>query len=127
MKTLMLQETNKTPFVKCDPIIGVIELKGRSIPENATSFFSPIVDEWLENYLQNPVEPTTFNVALEYFNTSTSMWILRILKKLDSLFLNKNKKVVVNWHYTDEDILDSGVDFQKVVSVPFIWIDIQKQ
>ena len=124
MESLSIEGTNKTPSVKMDPESGVIEIKGRSIPENSIEFYRPIV-EWLDEYAKNPKKTTTVNVQLEYFNTSSSKCILDIFKKLESLKKARNE-VVINWYYEedDEDMLESGEDYESIIRVPFKMIEI---
>jgi len=124
MESLSIEGTNKTPSVKLDPETGVIEIKGRSIPENSIEFYRPIV-EWLDEYAKNPNKRTTVNVQLEYFNTSSSKCILDIFKKLESLKKARNE-VMINWYYEedDEDMLESGEDYESIIRVPFKMIEI---
>jgi hypothetical protein len=124
MESLSIEGTNKTPNVYLDPKSGVIEIKGRSIPENSIEFYRPIV-EWLDEYAKNPNKKTTVNVQLEYFNTSSSKCILDIFKKLESLKKARNE-VVINWYYEedDEDMLESGEDYESIIRVPFKMIEI---
>ena len=75
MEALSMEGTAKTPSVKFDGHEGVIEIKGRSIPENSIEFYKPLV-EWLEEYSGAPMDLTQVNVQLEYFNTSSSKCIL---------------------------------------------------
>src|SRR6056297_432114 len=124
MKSISIEGTNKTPSVKLDPGTGVIEIKGRSIPENSIEFYRPVV-EWLEEYAKKPNKKTTVNVQLEYFNTSSSKCILDIFKKLESIKKARNE-VVINWYYEedDEDMLESGEDYESIIRVPFKMIEI---
>ena len=124
MESISIESTNKTPSVSLDPGRGVIEIKGRSIPENSIEFYRPIV-EWLDEYIKNPNKKTTVNVQLEYFNTSSSKCILDIFKKLETLKKARNE-VIINWYYEedDEDMLESGEDYESIIRVPFKMIEI---
>ena len=124
MESISIEGTTKTPSVKLNPESGVIEIKGRSIPENSIEFYRPII-EWLDEYAKNPNKDTTVNVQLEYFNTSSSKCILDIFKKLESLKKARNE-VVINWYYEedDEDMLESGEDYESIIRVPFKMIEI---
>lgn len=124
MESLSIEGTKKTPSVNLDPETGVIEIKGRSIPENSIEFYRPIM-EWLDQYAHNPKKKTTVNVQLDYFNTSSSKCILDIFKKLESLKKARNE-VVINWYYEedDEDMLESGEDYESIIRVPFKMIEI---
>ena len=124
MESISIEGTTKTPSVILNPESGVIEIKGRSIPENSIEFYRPII-EWLDEYAKNPNKDTTVNVQLEYFNTSSSKCILDIFKKLESLKKARNE-VVINWYYEedDEDMLESGEDYESIIRVPFKMIEI---
>lgn len=124
MESISIEGTTKTPSVKLNPESGVIEIKGRSIPENSIEFYRPII-EWLDEYAKHPNKDTTVNVQLEYFNTSSSKCILDIFKKLESLKKARNE-VVINWYYEedDEDMLESGEDYESIIRVPFKMIEI---
>lgn len=124
MEPISIEGTAKTPSVKFDAETGVLEIKGRSIPENSIEFYKPLVD-WLESYSSSAKDKTIVNVQLEYFNTSSSKCILDVFKKLEAL--NKGKSdVMVNWYYEedDEDMLEAGEDYESIIRVPFKMIEI---
>jgi len=124
MEFMNIEGTPKTPTITLNPESGIIEIKGRSIPENSIEFYKPIVD-WLEDYAKKPNEKTVVNIQLEYFNTSSSKCILDVFKKLENLEKDKND-VVVNWYYEedDEDMLEAGEDYESIIKVPFKMIEI---
>lgn len=124
MELINIEGTPKTPTVIMNPESGVVEIKGRSIPENSIEFYKPIVD-WLEEYGKTPQVKTVVNVRLEYFNTSSSKCILDVFKKLEVLKKNQND-IVINWFYEedDEDMLEAGEDYESIIKVPFKMIQI---
>ena len=46
MENLTLEGTPKTPTVSFSKDAGVLEIKGRSIPENSIEFYKPLLD-WI--------------------------------------------------------------------------------
>ena len=124
MESIFIEGTLKTPTIKFDGKTGIIEIKGRSIPENSIEFYKPLVD-WLEEYAKKPFEKTQVNVQLEYFNTSSSKCILDVFKKLEAIHKTKHD-VVINWYYEedDEDMLEAGEDYESIIRVPFKMIEI---
>ncbi len=127
LNILEIKSSNKTPYIKFDPNTGVLEMKGRSIPENAVEFYKPLV-EWLDKYAQDPKENTVVNVQLEYFNTSSSKCILDVFKKLEDINKQEGKDVVINWYYEedDEDMLEAGEDYQSILKIPFKMIEMEE-
>ncbi len=124
MEPIKIEGTAKTPTVNFDAESGVLEIKGRSIPENSIEFYKPMVD-WLDEYAKASKSETTVNVQLEYFNTSSSKCILDVFKKLESINKGDNK-VMINWYYEedDEDMLEAGEDYESIIRVPFKMIEI---
>lgn len=125
MEPVIIEGTPKTPSVKFDAATGILEIKGRSIPENSIEFYKPLVD-WLEKYSENPLSQTVVNIHLEYFNTSSSKCILDVFKKLELIHKAKND-VVVNWYYEedDEDMLEAGEDYESIIRIPFKMIEVE--
>jgi hypothetical protein len=126
MEPISIERTPKTPTVYFDSNEGIVEIKGRSIPENSIEFYNPLV-EWLEKYLSTPAEITKVNIQLEYFNTSSSKCILDVFKKLETIYKSGND-VVINWYYEedDEDMLEAGEDYQSIIKIPFKMIEIEE-
>lgn len=126
MEPLHLEGSAKTPHISFDPSTGLLELKGRSIPENSIDFYKPLID-WLDKYGRQPQPSTQLNVQLEYFNTSSSKCILDLFKKLEAIRAAGNE-VLVLWHYEedDEDMLEAGEDYAGIINVPFRMIQIEE-
>jgi hypothetical protein len=78
---LFVEQTSKTPQVDLNQFSGELILYGKSIPENAAKVYEPVLN-WVTAYVQNPRPTTNFRINLEYFNTSSSIWIVKILKVL---------------------------------------------
>ena len=124
MESLFIEGTAKTPTVRFDGDQGIVEIKGRSIPENSIEFYKPLVD-WLEKYAKTPKNQTKVNIQLEYFNTSSSKCILDVFKKLETIH-KSNNEVAINWFYEedDEDMLEAGEDYESIIRIPFKMIEI---
>ena len=110
-----LPATYETPAVTLDSNLGLLEFSGRSLPEDTTTFYRPILN-WIEDYISKPGPQTEIAIKLEYFNTATSKVLLQMLSKFKS-----TQNVTVRWfHYEeDEDMLESGKEFEELVNIPF--------
>jgi hypothetical protein len=118
MENFYLTETPKTPEVSLDAKVGKLLIAGRSIPENSIEFYKPLYD-WLDNYSKQPRSNTLLEVKLEYFNTSSSKCLVEIFRRLEEI-QQKGYAVNINWFYEedDEDMLESGLDFKEIVTIP---------
>lgn len=125
MDPIKIEGTPKTPTVNFDAESGVLEIKGRSIPENAVEFYKPLVD-WIGTYGDSAKADTVVNIQLEYFNTSSSKCILDVFKKLESV--NGKTNITINWHFEedDEDMLEAGEDYQAIINIPFKMIEMEE-
>lgn len=125
MEDLAITGTPKTPTVKSDSNLGLLEITGRSNPENTIEVFKPIVN-WVEEYVQNPGEKTTVVIQLEHFNTSSSKSLIGILKRFEAV-KKEGREIVINWLYDadDEDILEAGENFESVIAIPFKMIPVE--
>lgn len=127
MKKVAIEGTAKTPNILFDSESGLLEIKGRSIPENSTEFFRPLMEALKEN--QNKLaKGLNVNFQLEYFNTSSSKCILDLLKLLASM-KKSGTEVIINWYYEedDEDMLESGENYQEIVNIPFTMLIIPNE
>jgi hypothetical protein len=126
MRKFHLDGSPKTPLIDFDPETGVLELKGRSIPENSVEFYQPITD-WLNEYETAPKQETIIEMKLEYFNTSSSKCILDFFKRLEKMN-GQSTSVRVNWYFEtdDEDMAEAGEDYQAIVELPFKIIEIDE-
>lgn len=121
MEDLFINATAQTPFIHFDCRSGVMEIKGRSIPDQPDEFWLPILN-WFETYLLKPNVSTVIKIDLEYFNISSSKRILFLLYKLNELSIG-GSTVRVEWLYrqTDEDMYEVGQDYAYMVKVPFVF------
>ena len=119
MEVINIEATLKSPKVLLDKDNGNFEINGRSIPENTSEFYAPIMD-WLKEYGQSPNPQTDFQFKLEYFNTSSSKCILDICRIIEEMKQGGND-VKISWVYEeyDEDMLEAGEDYEAMVDVPF--------
>jgi hypothetical protein len=121
MESLIVNGTPHTPEINFNRVSGMMQIKGRSIPDQPDEFWIPVLN-WFESYLLQPTNRTTIVIDLEYFNISSSKRILFLLYKLNEL-VDKGKEAVVEWHYreADEDMYEVGQDYAYMVKVPFIF------
>lgn len=119
MEAIKIQGTEDTPKIILDAENEIMEISGRSMPEDVTAFYEPILN-WLSEYIEHPNEKTVFNFKLTYFNTASSKMLLDILMKLEELH-EKGYDVLVRWHYPedDEDMAEAGEEYAEIVDVPF--------
>jgi hypothetical protein len=81
IESLIIKETSKTPMISLDHLSGELILSGKSLPENASRIYEPVLN-WVNRYIMNAKPVTNLRLKLEYFNTSSSLWISKILKTL---------------------------------------------
>lgn len=118
MEIITIEGTAKTPAIKFDAAQGKLEIKGRSIPEDAIGFYKNLL-EILDQYVNSFSKPSLVDIQLEYFNTASSKCIYEVLKRFDAIH-SKGGNVTINWYYEedDDDMRDTGEDYASLLSVP---------
>jgi|GEM_PF-237585 len=116
---LKIEGTKHQPFVHFDPELGILELMGRSVPEDSNGFYRPLLLR-LNRYLNDLDRGLVCNVHLEYFNTSSARNLLEVMHVLEKMHA-ASRNVVVNWIFDeeDEDLFHTGIDFSSLLQVPF--------
>ena len=109
--TLIIEPTIKTPGINFDSSNGSVSISGISIPENSQEFFEPL-DKELDIYLSSPQKNTSIEFKLEYFNTSTTLIIRNIIRKLFSISDKTNLNVKWYFENDDEDMQEAGQEFK---------------
>ncbi|MDR0941524.1 MAG: DUF1987 domain-containing protein [Bacteroidales bacterium] len=119
MENLEISGTSKIPTINFNANTGILLIKGKSILDNASDFYLPIIN-WLIEYSACPQPKTILNIDLEYFNTSSSKCILHIFRKLETIAQN-NVEVSIQWFYNadDVDMLEAGENYESIINVPF--------
>jgi len=121
MNSLNISGTEDTPNIIFDKAQGKFEISGRSLPEDAGTFFKPVL-EWIDAYKTQANPNTDFVIKLEYFNTASSKLILDILSKVESV----NGSKVIWYHFADDDDMrEAGEEFSELVEVPFEFKSIE--
>lgn len=119
MEVIKIKGTDDTPSVILDKENEIFEISGRSLPEDVTTFYEPILN-WLDEYAANANAKTVFSFKLVYFNTASSKLLLDILMKLEEMYENGND-ILIKWYYPedDEDMEEAGEEYADIVDVPF--------
>jgi hypothetical protein len=123
---ISIAATDSTPALEFDMQQGTLSLTGKSIPQDPTLFYGPLLKQ-LDEYIANPAAETTVNINLQYFNTPSAKYLQDIFQKLEVLTEN-SKSVFVNWHYEtdDTDMLQAGKDYQGIIKLSFSFKEIKE-
>lgn len=133
MDKIELEGTDNTPEVLLDHKEHLLVFKGDSRPEDVRTFYMPIL-EWLEQYEkqlffladQGGSINVRCNFEFEYFNSSSAKYLMDIVSKLGEIAKVDNVSLTLNWHYDamDEDMLESGEEFEDMLGVKFNFIKV---
>ena len=124
MKSLSIHETPFTPYVLFESEKGELVSKGKSLPDDANTFYNPII-QWVEEYAVKPQPKTIVNIHFAYFNTVSSKNILEIFKKISQIKV-AGFDVEIHWIYEseEEDMLEAGRDYESILKLPFNFVPI---
>jgi hypothetical protein len=116
-----------TPYVLLDPDSGICSFEGKSYPPDVLKFYEPII-EWFDDFRYFGTEGLSVNFKLDYYNTASSKILLELFYKLEELY-KEGKKILIKWYYPDDDeeMLEVGEEFQRLVNLPFEHIGYLKK
>ncbi len=103
MKNLIIEKTRNTPKVEFLED-GHLIIEGKAFNEDPRTFFEPIID-WCRNFEATEM---SFEIKLEYLNTSSTKYMLEVIKVIDANSHISSKEV--RWHFEedDEEMLELG-------------------
>ena len=122
MDPLFIIGSNECPTIILDKDRATFEITGQSLPEEAISFYTPVID-WFEEYIKDALPKTILVLKLDYCNSSSTKAIADVMEVLEDHSKNGGK-VEVQWFYMedDDDMLDVGKEFQEIIKIPFTFI-----
>ena len=127
MEKINIKETDTTPIVVLDKENGVFKFEGKTLPENVTVFYQPIID-WFTEYIKDPNPETVIDLKLEYINTASSKALFSLFLKLEEI-AKKGLDIKIKWYYADddEDMKDVGEEYEDVIKIPFEHIEFEAE
>jgi hypothetical protein len=131
MDSFIIAPTEDSPSIIFDTTTHNFVISGSSRPENAKTFYTPVVN-WLTTYLESMdlhkqqigVETKLiFIFRLEYFNSATAKCIVDILFLLKK-FVEQGFSIKIEWFcdQRDEDMLEMGNEFAEAVGIKLDYI-----
>ena len=126
MERVFIEPTRITPLVSFDPEKNLLEIKGRSSPENSIMFFAQVLNI-IDSFIESDKEELTTNFAFEYFNTSSSKCLFDVFKRLMKVE-QSGKSIIINWYYEedDEDMMEAGEDYADLLDIHFNFLEIEE-
>lgn len=118
--SLKLKATEDTPEVLFNRDSNEFRLSGRSLPEDAFAFYSPVID-WMKLYVKSPLPSSELIISLEYFNSSSVKQLLGLITVFEEI-VTSGKSAKIIWCYSaDDDLMEiKGLEFQSMVEqIPF--------
>lgn len=123
MNKYFVKGTNRTPLIHLDADKGLIELKGRSTPEDSDKVYDKVF-EWVDLYMEKAQNKTVVNFHFEYINSSTTKALMRLINRLLVASTSNITEVEINWLYCDDDMLEYGEDFEELSGMQFKFINV---
>jgi hypothetical protein len=125
---LLIDQTVNSPRIHFDPDEGIFEISGESRPPNVAEFYK-VLFSWLEQYsgylpdIQNSNKQVSITFNFEYFNSSSSKYILDFCRQIAD-WRSKGKNITVKWYYEKEDLdmLESGKEMSRIAKFPFEFV-----
>lgn len=118
LKNLYIEPTLKTPHIDLNHFTGELILSGRSIPENSAILYENVLN-WVNEYIKIPRPTSNLRINLEYFNTSSAIWLSKIVAALCSMEDNECT-LIIHLYFNIEDYDNMEADDLKDELHPII-------
>lgn len=117
MNSINIPASDESPQVFFDPKKGILEISGKSLPEDTKGFYDPIIDA-VKEYTQKPNPHTVINLKLNYINSSSTKKILELVTHFEKIE-KEGYNVELNWFYeeNDDDMLEEGHEFNRLTEL----------
>ena len=120
MENLFIPATPCSPEVNFEFARNILSLKGESYPENAAVFYGEAISR-LRKYLDACDKTTvTVNVALTYFNSSSTKMLFCIFGDLNEA-AERGNHIRLHWFHDEDD--DTILEFGQELKDDFPAID----
>ena len=123
MPNLVIAATESTPEVEFDFDARQFALRGESWPENAAAFYRPLLTA-LESWQPAQPDALEVNIALRYFNSSSTKMLFSLFDLFNQLAQN-GQRVVLNWFFDAED--DVSEEFGQELALDFSALQVNLQ
>ncbi|ACM92083.1 conserved hypothetical protein [Nautilia profundicola AmH] len=113
MENLYIPATKYTPEISLNAEKGIIEIRGKSYPENTFDFYEPVL-KWIEEYFNCCAKDNTVvNFEIIYFNSSSSKVLFDLFDILQEA--KEKNNITINWIYDEENesAEEAGEDFKE--------------
>jgi hypothetical protein len=116
-KHVIQEELKNCPGIVYFPDTNILELTGRSIPENPELIFKRL-DEWITLHFEKR-KGLDVSIQLEYINSGSSKYLYEILKRLTG-FGKSGMQVKLKWLYEEDDeaMLELGEHYRDTAGIP---------
>ena len=81
MKKFSKKATSETPEISFDHLTGEFKILGRSLPDQAFTFYDSLF-LWVDEYIKVPLKNTRLVIKIDYINSNSLKCMLEIVKKL---------------------------------------------
>jgi hypothetical protein len=115
---LKINKSIDSPRVVINYKSGFISIKGKCIPENASSFFKPIIKRLTESQSVNKLK--LFKIHLDSYNISSFVSLLEIVRIIIKQKDIKNQ-LILKWTANFEDLewIETTNIFKKLTNIRF--------
>jgi hypothetical protein len=116
-KHVIQEELKNCPGIVYYPDKNILELVGRSIPENPELIFKRL-DNWVTSHFEKN-KGLDVHIKLEYINSGSSKYLYEILKRL-TVYSREGKLINMKWLYEadDEAMLELGEHYRDTAGIP---------
>jgi hypothetical protein len=126
MSGLNIEGTKDSPSIKLQAGSGLIEILGRSFPEDSFAYYDTGW-EWINKNPGEFVSGVHVNFFLTYVNSTSAIMLSRMLAKLREFAKDKGIKVTWRYYADDESLEELGYKLSETSGITFTFNPVAEE
>lgn len=121
MESIILEKDELTPAVNFNKTSKLMKLEGRCIPEDAHTFFVPLIT-WVTDLFEQPdvqkSDEYLLDITCDYYNSASAKMLVYLFDKIAEIQKQQyNFKVIWHCNVDDPDLVESINDYMDITGV----------
>jgi len=127
LERILIKNRLDAPYVLLDANEGYGEITGKSYPPDVSIVYDPLIT-WFDYFNKSTKLKFELILKLDYINTASIKLLMDLLYKMEE-GLAVNKILSIKWFYPEDDdeMVELGLDFEKLIKIPFQHIAYTKK
>lgn len=119
MGLITITATRNTPAVEYSDKDGVLNISGKSYPEDASAFYTNLTEQILK---LDANKNLILTMDFEYLNSSSVTCLLQMLKRIKKQYQSATVSIKLFHDQGDDDMISVGENMNQLSGIPVVFM-----